>query len=177
MTRIAPEAHHILVISDYPDLGSHFGDRLTPQQLEMCYFTYREEGLKRAIICQSSLIFLDLTEDTREGLTLCSQLLQQLKGAIIILIFSQRDDTILEAGFSLGARDYVTLPLLRGEIQSKIQTYLAEIASKKTEADLKESQEMLQLVIDTFPQRVFWKDRNFNYLGSNKLLAQDESIL
>jgi PAS domain-containing protein len=74
-------------------------------------------------------------------------------------------------------QDYVTLPLLRGEIQSKIQTYLAEIASKKTEADLKESQEMLQLVIDTFPQRVFWKDRNFNYLGSNKLFAQDESIL
>ena len=176
MTRIAPEAHHILVISNYPDLRSHFGDRLTPQQLEMCYFTYREEGLKQAIICQSSVIFLDLTEDTGEGLALCSQLLQQLKGAIIILILSQRDDTILEAGFSLGARDYVTLPLLRGEIQSKIQTYLAEIASKKTAVDIKESQEMLQLVIDTFPQRVFWKDRNFNYLGSNKLFAQDAGL-
>jgi two-component system, NtrC family, sensor kinase len=38
---------------------------------------------------------------------------------------------------------------------------------------LKQSQQLLQLVFDTLPQRVFWKDRNSNYLGCNKLFAQD----
>jgi PAS domain S-box-containing protein len=35
------------------------------------------------------------------------------------------------------------------------------------------SQQLLQLVFDTLPQRVFWKDRNFRYLGCNRLFAQD----
>lgn len=35
---------------------------------------------------------------------------------------------------------------------------------------------MLQLVLDTIPVRVFWKDRNLNYLGCNKLFAQDAGL-
>lgn len=37
-------------------------------------------------------------------------------------------------------------------------------------------QEMLQLVLDNIPQRVFWKDRNFRYLGCNKYFAQDAHL-
>ncbi|MBW4513424.1 MAG: PAS domain S-box protein [Scytonematopsis contorta HA4267-MV1] len=41
---------------------------------------------------------------------------------------------------------------------------------------LKQSQQLLQLVFDTLPQRVFWKDKNSNYLGCNKLFAQDVGL-
>lgn len=41
------------------------------------------------------------------------------------------------------------------------------------EQALRESQQLLQIVFDTLPQRVFWKDRNLVYLGCNKLFAQD----
>lgn len=41
---------------------------------------------------------------------------------------------------------------------------------------LQQSQQMLQLVIDTFPQRVFWKDAQFRYLGCNKLFALDAGL-
>lgn len=34
--------------------------------------------------------------------------------------------------------------------------------------NLRESQQMLQLVLDTIPARVFWKDRNCVYLGCNR---------
>ncbi len=44
---------------------------------------------------------------------------------------------------------------------------------KKAEQELRESQQLLQLVFDTLPQRVFWKDQNLRYLGCNKLFAQD----
>jgi PAS domain-containing protein len=35
---------------------------------------------------------------------------------------------------------------------------------------------MLQLVLDTIPQRVFWKDRNLNYLGCNQAFALDAGL-
>jgi PAS domain S-box-containing protein len=35
------------------------------------------------------------------------------------------------------------------------------------------AQQMFQLVLDNIPQRVFWKDRNFRYLGCNKPFARD----
>ena len=44
---------------------------------------------------------------------------------------------------------------------------------KRAEQKLRESQQLLHLILDTLPQRVFWKDKHFNYLGCNKVFAQD----
>jgi len=44
---------------------------------------------------------------------------------------------------------------------------------KRAEEDLFASRQMLQCVLDTIPQRVFWKDRNLVFLGCNKPLARD----
>jgi len=52
----------------------------------------------------------------------------------------------------------------------------AEAKRRRTEEDLYHSRQMLQLVLDTIPQRVFWKDRNFSYLGCNKLFAGDAGL-
>jgi PAS domain S-box-containing protein len=52
----------------------------------------------------------------------------------------------------------------------------AEATHKKTEEDLYQSRQMLQLVLDTIPQRVFWKDRNFSYLGCNRHFARDAGL-
>jgi PAS domain S-box-containing protein len=44
---------------------------------------------------------------------------------------------------------------------------------KNAENALHESKQMLQLVLDTIPVRVFWKDKDSNYLGCNRQLASD----
>jgi PAS domain S-box-containing protein len=44
---------------------------------------------------------------------------------------------------------------------------------KRAEEDLFNSRQMLQLVLDTIPVRVFWKDRDSVYLGCNRPLALD----
>ncbi len=41
----------------------------------------------------------------------------------------------------------------------------------RADKERRESQKLLQIVIDTIPQVVFWKDRNLNYLGCNRHLA------
>jgi len=47
---------------------------------------------------------------------------------------------------------------------------------RRTEAELHASRQMLQLVLDNIPQRVFWKDRNLRYLGCNRAFARDMGL-
>ncbi|MBD2775604.1 PAS domain S-box protein [Iningainema tapete] len=44
---------------------------------------------------------------------------------------------------------------------------------KQTAQELEESRKMLQTVLDTFPQRVFWKDRQSRFLGCNPAFIRD----
>ncbi len=46
-------------------------------------------------------------------------------------------------------------------------------ARKRVEEELARSQQLLRLVIDTIPLRVFWKDRNGVFLGCNRAFALD----
>jgi two-component system, sensor histidine kinase and response regulator len=48
---------------------------------------------------------------------------------------------------------------------------------KRTEDELYESNQMLELVLDTVPQRVFWKDRNLDFLGCNKQFGADAGLM
>jgi PAS domain S-box-containing protein len=52
----------------------------------------------------------------------------------------------------------------------------AELANKQIESDQNQSKQMLQLILDTIPQRVFWKDRNFSFIGCNKSFAKDAGL-
>ena len=52
----------------------------------------------------------------------------------------------------------------------------AEIESKQIKNELFQSREMLQLIIDTIPQRIYWKDTNFKYIGCNEKYAGDVNL-
>jgi len=45
------------------------------------------------------------------------------------------------------------------------------------ERDIQESRQMLRLVLDTVPARVFWKDLDLNYLGCNDAFARDAGFV
>ncbi len=47
---------------------------------------------------------------------------------------------------------------------------------KETEDELKKTKNMLQLVLDNIPQRVFWKDTHSIYLGCNAGFAEDVNL-
>jgi PAS domain S-box-containing protein len=47
---------------------------------------------------------------------------------------------------------------------------------RKTEEELRESRQMLEMVLNTIPVRVFWKDRESKYLGCNKVFALDSGF-
>jgi len=45
-----------------------------------------------------------------------------------------------------------------------------------SETHIAEANNMLQLVLDTIPARIFWKGLDFKYLGCNRLLAMDAGL-
>lgn len=47
---------------------------------------------------------------------------------------------------------------------------------RETVVDLEQARNMLQLVIESIPVRVFWKDRDSRYLGCNTLFADDAGL-
>jgi PAS domain S-box-containing protein len=47
---------------------------------------------------------------------------------------------------------------------------------EKTVEELRKARESFQLVMDTIPQRLFWKDRDFRYLGCNRVFAEDAGL-
>lgn len=47
---------------------------------------------------------------------------------------------------------------------------------EQIEAELQSSRQLLQLVMDTLPEAIFWKDRNLAYLGCNHNFAEDAGV-
>jgi PAS domain S-box-containing protein len=63
------------------------------------------------------------------------------------------------------------------ELTKTNQLLQQEIVERKhAEEALRESQQMLRLILDTIPQRVFWKDNNLSYLGCNRQFITDSGL-
>jgi two-component system cell cycle sensor histidine kinase/response regulator CckA len=76
-------------------------------------------------------------------------------------------------------RIYLSTSLVRDAHQQAI--FLVGIATdlterKRVEEEIYRSRQMLQLILDNVPQRVYWKDQNLRYLGCNKACASDAGL-
>ena len=71
----------------------------------------------------------------------------------------------------------IMIPVKAGRAVVSVLVIIQNIsAQKQREWRMQESRKMLQLVIDNIPQRVFWKDTNFAFLGCNKAVATDAGL-
>ena len=68
------------------------------------------------------------------------------------------------------ARD-ITESRLAEEVLAKSHRVL-----QQTVQELEQSRNMLKLVVESIPVRVFWKDRDLRYLGCNTLFARDAGL-
>ncbi len=64
----------------------------------------------------------------------------------------------------------------RGELES-IQGVARDVTQRKEfDKEIEESRRFLRTIIDTIPARVFWKDLNSTFLGSNIAFAKDSGL-
>lgn len=61
-------------------------------------------------------------------------------------------------------------------VQAAADSLGGAIAHQQSLAALQESKQLLEMVFDVLPQKVFWKDKNSRYLGCNKAFALDAEI-
>ena len=73
-------------------------------------------------------------------------------------------------------REVMLLEELAREAAIAIHTQHLTVARQQTSEALQQTESMLQLVLDTIPTRVFWKDRDSVYLGCNQLFAKDAGL-
>ncbi|MDZ7346075.1 MAG: PAS domain S-box protein, partial [candidate division KSB1 bacterium] len=62
------------------------------------------------------------------------------------------------------------------DVSFALDRMTAEEERRRAEEALRQSRQMLRLVIDSIPVRVFWKDRESRYLGCNKIFALDSGL-
>jgi PAS domain S-box-containing protein len=146
------------------------------------------------------LILLDVRLKGMDGLEVCRRLqeCEATRHIPVILLSAFAEVQDLRKALQLGAVDYLTKPFQAEELLARVRTHLSlsqsyaslaqqaaalrqanallqsEIVARQgAEAQQFNSRQMLRLILDTIPQRVFWKDRNLVYQDCNQSFAQD----
>ena len=106
------------------------------------------------------------------------------RAALVPMLKGERDDFQVEHRFRHRDGHYLNI-LSRGRAIERdsdgratrvIGTHVDVTTLKATEAQLRESRQLLETVLDALPLRVFWKDANSRYLGCNRRFAEDVGV-
>jgi PAS domain S-box-containing protein len=87
-----------------------------------------------------------------------------------------RDDEVGELALAFNAmtdRLQVSMEGMAGEIEERLREIEVR---KRAEEALRENRAMLQQILDTVPQSIFWKDRERVYQGCNRVFAEDAGL-
>jgi PAS domain S-box-containing protein len=78
-------------------------------------------------------------------------------------------------GSEFPAEVWLTAMHIGGE--KVLQAVVRDITQRRqAEEALRESQQLIQMVMDNIPQSIFWKDKNLVYLGCNRAFAADAGL-
>ncbi len=120
------------------------------------------------------IVLLDLGLPDSNGIETVQKVTEVNPNIPIVVLTGLEDEEAGLAAIKSGAADYLVKGLSLEN--SLVRTVLYAIERKKVAEKLRESQQMLQLVMNSIPQAVFWKDRNFVYLGCNPNFARDAGV-
>lgn len=152
--------HNILIIEDETSIAE-----LQRDYLEINGFTVEmrhsgEEGLKRALAWDCSLLIVDIMLPHVDGFEICRQV-RAVKDIPILLVSAKKEDIDKIRGLGLGADDYIVKPFSPSELVARVKAHLAryERLSGGRNAVQKEEIRIRGLRIELASRRVFVQEQ------------------
>ena len=91
--------------------------------------------------------------------------------AVIVVGLTPEFEGLIDSLVYVGAAIVIILAIIR---QSRLLKERDELL--KVQSDALASAALIKTIIQIIPMRIFWKDRNLNYLGCNDLFAHDAGL-
>jgi len=140
-----------------------------------------EEGLALYENNDFDIVLTDIMMPHMDGREMTRRIREINADQAIIILSANEESSYLMELIEIGIHKFVQKPpSLKRLTDSLLNTAqninnankVAQLADE-TKHNLAESRELLRSIIDTVPVRIFWKDKDLNYLGCNKLFAKD----
>ncbi|MDO8319974.1 bifunctional diguanylate cyclase/phosphodiesterase [Rhodoferax sp.] len=136
----------------------------------------RETFLKALDTWQPDIVLADYKLPHFDGLTALELLRQRSPDLPFVFVSGTMGEEFAIETLHRGASDYVLkghLSKLGPAVVRALKVAETQYRHRLAEQDLFKSRQMLRTVLDTVPQRVFWKDLASIYLGCNQPFAID----
>lgn len=164
---------------DDDEIDVRLAKRALSKSTRSAKFTFESAGTLAEAIEQLhsrtyDIILLDLGLPDSSGIETVQKVTQVNPNIPIVVLTGLEDEETGLKAIQNGAADY----LVKGPAMenSLVKTVIYAIERKKAAEKLHESQQMLELVMKSIPQAVFWKDRNCVYLGCNLIFARHAGL-
>ncbi|BAN35239.1 hypothetical protein SCD_n01413 [Sulfuricella denitrificans skB26] len=172
----------VLLVEPEPAMSAVLQSVLESRGHTVTAVTDGESGLERYQCRHFPIVILDWQLPEMDGLEVCRKIRGSPKGAdsLILMITLRTNPGDLKQILAAGADDYLAKPVDQRHLN--IRLAIAEqrasnlMLQRKAEESRARAQTMLQLVLNTIPSRVFWKNKESRYLGCNRLFALDAGL-
>ncbi|TVQ96714.1 MAG: hybrid sensor histidine kinase/response regulator [Spirochaetaceae bacterium] len=146
-----------LVVDDNPDNLRVVTEILYRAGIDVRFAQSGHEALERARAHSPNVILLDIEMPGMDGYEVCRRLKRDpaTEGTPVLFLTAHGDEDHLVRGFEAGGVDYITKPIRRNELVSRVRTHL----------ELKHAQDALSIQNEALSRLNHSKDRFFSMLA------------
>ena len=172
----------VLLVEDEPATSALLKAVLESRGHTVTAVSDGESGWKSYQSRHFPMVILDWRLPEMDGLEVCRKIRSSPKGedSIILVITLRTNPGDFKQILAAGADDYLAKPVDRPLLNIRLaiaeQRSRSLIQRQEAEEARAQAQTMFQLVLDTIPLRVFWKNKESRYLGCNRLFAMDAGL-
>ena len=113
----------ILIIEDDENILQLERDYLEANDFEVDTANNGEDGLKKALSNQYSLVLLDIMLPKMDGFEVCKKI-RDTKDIPVLLVSAKKDDTAKINGLGFGADDYIVKPFSPSELVARVKAHI-----------------------------------------------------